>query len=272
MKPAPFEYRRPETTQEAIDLLAQFGDECKILAGGQSLIPLMNLRFARPAVLIDIGRLAELRTLSRTADGWRIGAMATQATLEAEPGLPPSVASAIPTIAHLQIRTRGTVGGSLVHLDPAAEWPALTLALAASFVIRSRRGTRTIAADQFVAAPYAPALEPDELLVEIRLADQDARQGFAKVSRRPGDFALSGAVIAWPNADGARIAIFGVGPLQQRLPTVERALEQGLRSGAELRTLVGREVEAKSDVHAPAAYRRRLAGILVDRLVASVCA
>jgi carbon-monoxide dehydrogenase medium subunit len=272
VKAAPFDYVRPRSLEEALERLAQAGDEARPLAGGQSLIPLLAMRLARPALLVDLGSVAELRGARKEGDHWHIRAMTTQADLEATPGLPAAVEAALPEIAHFQIRSRGTVGGSLAHLDPAAEWPALILALGATLVVRSRSGSREVAAAEFIRGPMTTSLEADELLIEIRLPARPSRQAFAEVSRRPGDFALAGAVVNWPEAEAPSIAVFGVGPVAQRLRRLEAAVLSGLRPGRELRLMAENEVDVQGDIHAPPGYRRRLAGALIDRVVGTVCA
>ncbi|MEM9489802.1 MAG: FAD binding domain-containing protein, partial [Myxococcota bacterium] len=176
MKPAPFEYRRPDTVDEAVALLAEHGDEAKILAGGQSLIPTMNFRLAQPALLIDIGRLTDLDYIRRGEDrdgpagGVRIGALTRQRTAERSSLIAervPLIAEAMPHVAHVQIRNRGTVGGSVAHADPAAELPVLLVALGGEIRARSSRGERTIAAGDFFTGLLDTALEPDELHIDL---------------------------------------------------------------------------------------------------------
>ena len=247
MKAAPFAYHRPRSLAEALDLMAEHGEEGKALAGGQSLVPLMALRLAQPTVLVDLADVPELRR----REGGRIGAMVTNATLERDgAGLPPVVAAALPHVGHFQIRNRGTIGGSLAHLDPAAEWPALALLLEARFTLRSRdRGERTLAADEFMLGPLTTALAADELLTEVTFPEwpADGRWGFAEVARRPGDFALAGA--ACTVLDGRRrVVVFATGALPQRVDD---------SSG----------IEATGDLHAPAAYRSAVAARLVERVL-----
>jgi len=259
MKSAPFDYRRPESLEEALALLAEHGDEAKPLAGGQSLIPLLAMRLAQPALLVDLDRVPGLKG----ARAGRIGAMTTQARLENEAELPGVVKAALPHIGHFQIRTRGTVGGSLCHGDPAAEWPALALLLGAVMHARSRRGQRAVPAAGFFLGPLITALEPDELLVEIELPAPAGGFGFAEVERRGGDFALVGAA-----AQGTAVVVFGTGAAPQRLAEVEGYLAAGGGPGRELRALAEREIQATGDIHASAAYRRRVGAALVDRVVA----
>ena len=264
MKSAPFEYRRPETLDEALALLAEHGDEAKPLAGGQSLIPLLAMRLAQPALLVDLQRVPELRGVNRRDGAVRIGAMTRQAELERWPELPALVGAALPHIGHFQIRSRGTVGGSLAHMDPAAEWPALALLLDAELELASSRGRRMLAAAEFALGPLITALEPDELLVAVTLRGADGRFGFEEVERRPGDFALVGAA-----SQGGRIVAFATGARPQRLPGCEAYLAGGGWAGDELRALAEREIEATADIHASAAYRRRVGARLVERAVAA---
>ncbi len=249
MKSAPFLYHRPTSLGEALDLLAEHGDEAKVLAGGQSLIPLMAMRLAQPAVLVDIGRIPELRR----REGLTVGATVTNAELEGEGGgLPPVIAAALPHIGHFQIRNRGTLGGSLAHLDPAGEWPALALLLQVRLTLVSRRGgERQLAVEEFMRGPLQPAIEPDELLTAITFpADQPAGSpfGFAEVARRPGDFALAGAACILRGGQ-PRVVVFATGGLPQLVEA-------------------GRPIEATGDLHASAAYRRATSVDLVARVLA----
>ena len=223
MKPAKFDYYAPTTQDEALELLGQHGYDAKVLAGGQSLMPMMNLRLARPAVVVDINRVEGLSGIASDDGGVTIGAMTRQRQIERSSEVAerfPVISAAIPHIAHFQIRNRGTIGGSLAHSDPAAEIPALCLALNAEVTAASGSGERTIAASDFSLGLLTTALEPEELLTQVRLPSLDGegewRWGFREVCRRDGDFALCGA-ITLIRLDGnnvcqeARIAMFGVG-------------------------------------------------------------
>ena len=282
MKPAKFDYYAPVARDEALGLLAQHGYDAKALAGGQSLMPMMNLRLARPAVVVDINRVAGLSGIDSGESGMTIGAMTRQRDLERSAEVRerfPLITAAVPHIAHFQIRNRGTVGGSLAHSDPAAEIPALCLALDAEITAASSRGERTIAAGDFSLGLLTTALEPDELLTEVRLPwlDSDGesqwRWGFREVCRRDGDFALVGA-IALLRLDGdnvcreARIAMFGVGDGPARIPGAEaalvgRAVDADAR--AEAATLVSQAVDPGSDIHASAEYRKEVSGVMARR-------
>src|SRR3954467_13644651 len=198
MKPAPFDYEAPASLDAALDLLARHGADAKILAGGQSLIPVMNFRLAEPALLIDINRVAELDFIRRDGDGTlRIGALTRQRRLERDSLVAeaaPLLHEAVPFIAHPQIRNRGTFGGSLAHADPAAELPALAVALGARFRLRRAGGDRWVAAEDFFAGLFATALEPDEMLVEAAIPPSPARTGWAflEAARPHGDYAQVG--------------------------------------------------------------------------------
>jgi aerobic carbon-monoxide dehydrogenase medium subunit len=263
LKPPPFEYHRPEVLQEALGIMAEHGDLARPLAGGQSLVPLLAMRRVRPSHVVDLHRVAELRQIT-VADGRvRIGAMARQRDLEHDPRMPGLVRAAVPHIGHFQIRNRGTVGGSLCHMDPAAEWPAVALTLDAVMVAASVRGRREIAADDFMIGPHMTGLEPDELLVQVLLPRRDEGFGFAEVTRRGrGDFALVGAA-----CQANAVAVFGVGPRAQRLTAVEDLLNSGGRTRAEVAALAATEIQATDDPHTSSQYRREVAARLVGVVV-----
>lgn len=263
MKPPPFAYHRPDVLAEALAIMAEHGDRAMPLAGGQSLVPLLATRQVRPAHIVDLHRVAELRQTSVLDGRLTIGAMVRQRDIEHDARMPGLVRAAVPHIGHFQIRNRGTVGGSLCHLDPAAEWPAVALALDAVMVAASVRGRREIAADCFVVGPHVTALEPDELLVEVTVPAREGGFGFAEVTQRGrGDFALVGAACQ----DGA-VVVFGAGPRAQRLTAVQALLETGGATGAEVRALAASEIDATEDVHASPEYRREVAAALVGAVV-----
>lgn len=264
MKPAAFEYVRPTSLDEALEVLANHGDEARPLAGGQSLIPLLAMRLAQPAILLDLQLLTELRGVELSEDGLRVGAMTRELELERSRGVPAVVAAALPHIGHFQIRSRATVGGSLAHMDPAGEWPALALLLDAELEVVSARGVRRVAARDFALGPLSTAIQPDELLVAVVLSGAGGAFGFEEVERRPGDFALVGAA-----CHRGRAVAFATGSIPQRLPGCERYLREGGGPGAELRALAETEIEAVGDLHASAAYRRRVGAALVERVVAA---
>jgi CO/xanthine dehydrogenase FAD-binding subunit len=282
VKPASFEYRRPETLDEALAILAETGADAKALAGGQSLVPAMNFRLARPAVLVDLNRLDPLAYIAETPDGGlRIGAMTRQRATErstAVAGRASLLFEAMPCIAHPQIRNRGTMGGSLAHADPAAELPAVMVALDARFVLRSRSAGRTVPAQDFYTGILSTALRPDELLTEIQIPPRAARTGtaFMELARRQGDFALVGVAVEVVLNQGrdctsARIVLLSVGDgpvpattavsaLVGNAPTASR-IEEAARVGAEA------DIDPPSDIHASSTYRRHLARVLVRRAV-----
>jgi aerobic carbon-monoxide dehydrogenase medium subunit len=277
MKPAAFTYHAPHGIDEALALLAEHGDEGKLLAGGQSLVPAMNFRLARPAALIDINRIAALASLTEE-NGWlRIGALtrhvAFEQPLTAGPlgALLPEVARCV---AHLPIRVRGTFAGSLAHADPAAEWSLVAATLGAEIVARSAAGERILAADNFFRTAFTTALRPDELITEVRLPLQsDAwRCGFMEFSRRKGDFALAMALAAL-RLEGDRIADarIGVGGAEHRPRRIEAA-EQILVGATLSPKILGEAavsaaaaLEPVEDIHASAEYRRDLARVMTRR-------
>jgi carbon-monoxide dehydrogenase medium subunit len=283
MKPAPFEYFAPLELEEALDLLKRFGDEAKILAGGQSLMPLMNLRLARPKVIIDINRLSHLDGVSISSDGGlTIGALARQRTLERSRIIQeqnPILAATLPLIGHFQIRNRGTIGGSLVHADPAAELPAVSLLLGGEFVLRSKSAVRVVPATEFFLGYLATTCQPDELLAEIRVPKWRHGEAWAidEIARRKGDFALVGVALraqldASETIQNAGIVMFGVGGKAQRLERGEAILKGRRISDAllhELRGVVAEELEPDSDIHASAVYRKEVGGVLVSRALES---
>ena len=286
MKPAPFEYFAPLELQEALDLLERYGDEAKILAGGQSLMPLMNLRLARPGLIIDINRLSSLDTITATPEGGlTIGALTRQRALERSKIVQeqnPILAAAMPLIGHFQIRNRGTIGGSLVHADPAAELPAVSLLLGAEFLLRSKSAVRVVPAAEFFLSYLTTAIRPAELLTEIRLPKWPSGEAWAvqEIARRKGDFALIGVALraeldADETVQKAVIVMFGVDSKPLRMERAEAILKGRRISEAFLRELSGvvaEELEPDSDIHASAAYRKEVGGVLVRRALESALA
>jgi carbon-monoxide dehydrogenase medium subunit len=278
MKPAAFEYHRPATTDEALALLAEH-EAAKPLAGGQSLIPAMNFRLAAPARLVDLNGLAELSGIAAAGDGLRIGAMTRHAMLESSrlvADRAPLLAETMPFIAHPPIRNRGTIGGSLAHADPAAELPAVMLALDARLILQRTGGQRTLAADHFFTGLFATALEPGELVTAIALPALPPRTGcaFLEVARRHGDYALVGvaALLTLDTAGRcahARITLCSVGEGPTLAERAAAALlgqvpsAEVLRGVAEL--AAAEDIDPPSDIHAGAAYRRQLARVLTRR-------
>lgn len=278
MKPAPFRYHRPETLEEALALMADAGPDTRPLAGGQSLIPAMNFRLAQPAVLVDLGRLDELRFVRQTDAGLQIGAMTTQSAVEHDPAAAagaPLLAETLPWIGHPQIRNRGTVGGSLAHADPAAELPVAAVAARARVRLQSVRNDRWLDASDFFLGLFATALEPGELLTEIELPAPADRSGscFDEFARRHGDYALAGAAAVVEVDDAGqcgdcRLVLLGCGDGPLRVETAEQLLA-GENPAAPLfegaAEEIRRSVDPHSDLHASAGYRRHLAGVLGKR-------
>lgn len=280
LKPTPFDYASPRTVGEAVALLADEEREAKALAGGQSLIPMLNMRLARPELLVDITRIPELGHLRvDTSGALRIGAAVRQSRAAADASVRdgwPLLAAAVEQIGHPQIRGRGTVGGSLAHHDPAAELPSAALALDAAFVLTGPRGARTVAAADFFVATFATAVEPDELLTEIVLPPLPAGHGWAweELARRHGDFATVGVAVllerdaARETVSAARVVFCGVGPTPVRLRTAEEALVGGRIDEETLAAAAGAAHEGltpSDDVHATADYRRESAAHLLTR-------
>jgi aerobic carbon-monoxide dehydrogenase medium subunit len=285
LKPPPFEYDAPDTIEAALDLLAEYGDDAKVLAGGQSLIPLMALRLARPARLVDVGRIAALQQIEANGE-LVLGAAVRQCEAERSPEIArrcPPLAQAIPLIGHTPIRARGTLGGSVAHADPAAELPAVMLLTEATLVARSRRaGDRALAASEFFQGFFETALEPDELLVELRMPAWPARTGaaFDELARRHGDFALVGAGAVVGLADDgtirdARLAFTGVASTPVRAATAEAVLVGAEPTPDAIAAAVDaarNELDPAADLHATAAYRRHVAGVLAARVLRDAAA
>lgn len=278
MKSAPFTYLAPTTKQQALDALRRYGDDGKLLAGGQSLVPLLAMRLARPSVIIDLNRVKDLAYLKWGRGGLAIGTMARQHTVETDKTVAakmPLLQAATRWIGHPQIRTRGTVGGSLAHADPAAELPAVAALLDGKFVIASAKRERVVDVSDFYVGYLTTALQPDELLTEVRLSaqPQDAGWAFTEVARRHGDFALCGvAVLLQCNArrrcTDARLAFFGVSHGPVRIAAVEKALLGNpiTQSAAdEAGRLASAALDPEGDIHASARYRKHVAGVLASR-------
>jgi aerobic carbon-monoxide dehydrogenase medium subunit len=277
MKLPPVEYEAPTTVAETIDLLAEHDDEASVLAGGQSLIPLLALRLARPAVLIDVNGVDELSGVSVT-DGWvTIGAMTREYVAEESQTIAeavPLLAAALPLIGHEAIRSRGTIGGSLAHADPAAELPAVARALDAEFVVRGPAGERVIPAAQWFEGYLTTSRQPDELLVEVRFpaAKQDTGASFQEVARRHGDFAIVGLASSLVLSAGvisdARLAFAGVSDVPVRAAAAEDLLV-GERPSAELFDEAARrateDLDPPGDLHGSSDYRKTVAAAVARR-------
>jgi len=280
VKPAPFEYQAPDTLEGALAALRQHGFDAKLLAGGQSLIPLLNFRLASPSILIDLNRVGDLDYVRPGPDDTvRIGAMTRQSRLETDPLVAervPLLHEAIPFVAHPQIRNRGTLGGTLAHADPAAELPTVALALGARFRLQSDRGDRWVVAKDFFTGLLATVLEPEEILVEVEIPPSPNRCGWAflEVSRRHGDYALAGlaAQVVLDEAGACQAARLvylsaGDGPLQAtrsvealigRIPDSQIFSEVARQAAAE-------EVSPTGDIHASVEFKRHLCRVLTQR-------
>lgn len=280
MKPAPFDYCAPDSVEEALDILATHGGDAKVMAGGQSLTPMLNFRVVRPNLIVDISRLIELDYVRTSGQGGlTVGALTRHRELETSS----LVASRFPVIpetmvhvAHLAIRNRGTIGGSLSHADPAAELPMLTRLLDAEIVVRSTRGERAIASEDFFVAPLTSALEEDEIVVCVELPGLPTGMGwcFQEFARRAGDFALAAVGVLLDVHDGiiheARVAMMGVGDTPLRRTEAEAVLMGSTLSDAVVAEAVRAactSLEPSVDLHASPEFRRHLAGVLMERVL-----
>jgi carbon-monoxide dehydrogenase medium subunit len=277
MKPPKFEYHAPSTLDEALALLVRYDGEAKILAGGQSLVPLLNFRLARPAALVDLNRIRALAYIREDGGVVRLGAMTRQRTIEFSPVVGrrlPLLREATRWVGHLPIRSRGTIGGSIAHADPSAEYPAVLTALEGQVVARGPKGERTLVPAELFETYLTTTLAPDEILTEVRLPAMPEGAGFAfeEFARRHGDFAIVG-VAAMLVRDGercrtARLATAGAGPVPRRLRAAEAILERDGLGDAAIEATARRAselVEPDGDIHASADYRRHLAGVLTAR-------
>jgi carbon-monoxide dehydrogenase medium subunit len=282
VKPAPFAYFVPDTLDEVLAILADHADDAKALAGGQSLVPAMNFRLAQPAALVDLNRVVELSTISETDRGLRLGAMVRHQTLETSAVVArraPLIRDTMPWVAHPPIRTRGTIGGSLAHADPAAELPAVCLALDATLELRTAGRTRETGAGDFFVGLYTTALEPGELVTAVLVPPLPPRSGWAidEVARRHGDYALAGvaAVVTLDDEGrcaGVRIGLLSVHDRPVLATHAMAALERESPSAEAIRSAADaaatRDAEPSSDIHASAAYRRHLVRVLTGRVLA----
>ena len=282
MKPAPFAYLAPRSVDEALAHLAEHGSEARPLAGGQSLVRLMNSRLATPSVVVDINRIGELSAISRENGAVRIGAVARQRACETSPDVRdgvPVFAEAVRQVAHPSVRQRGTAVGSVAFADPSAELPAALLAADGEVVARSSRGERSIAADDFFTGPFTSALAPDELAVALRIPVTGERPGsaFVEESRRHGELPMCGvAAIVTLNGDGAvaqaRIALCGVHRRPIRARDAEAALQSEHPDDELLQAagaLAAAATDPVGDCHGSAAFRRHLAAVLTRRALAT---
>jgi CO/xanthine dehydrogenase FAD-binding subunit len=280
MKPAAFDYVVAESVDAAVAALAAADGEAKILAGGQSLVPMLNFRLLRPSILVDINRVADLAFVEDTSDAIVVGSLTRHYRLETSPIIAehlPVVTKAMRHVAHLAIRNRGTIGGSLSHADPAAELPMLALLLDATLHVVSSTGQRTVAARDFFLGPLTVDLAPDELLIRIVLPKLPPATGwgFAEVARRSGDFALAAVAATLTLRDGAigeaRIAMTGVDETAKRASEAEALLVGRRLTPDRIDTAVAAvraNVNPPTDLHASADYRRHLVGVLVGRALA----
>jgi len=267
VKPAPFTYHAPEVVDEVCALLAEYGDDAKVLAGGQSLVPILALRLARFDHLIDVNRIPALGGTARDNGTLVVRAATRQKSMEQVAEVP-LLARATPFVGHFQIRNRGTVGGSLAHADPASEYPAVALALGAELELARAGGAmRRVPAADFFVATWTTCAAPEELVTAARFPVWDGPCGFAidEVARRHGDFAIAGAVAA-VGADRAGLALFGVGPTPVAPEHAVAALLAGAPP-AEVADLAVRDLDPADDIHASAATRRTVARHLVERVV-----
>jgi aerobic carbon-monoxide dehydrogenase medium subunit len=277
VKPAPFAYYAPETVAETVAVLAEFGDEAKLLAGGQSLMPMLSLRLARPERLVDVNRVAGLGGARRSDGVLVVGATTRHATLERDPAIGeavPLLRKAAPYIGHFQIRNRGTLGGSLAHADPSAELPAVVRVLDAEIEVTGPGGQRRIPAAEFFETVFTTTLEADELVTAVRFPVWGPGSGFAveEVARRHGDFALVGALAAVQVIDGrlerVALAMTGMGSGPERAEAAEQSLRGSSVADVDAEA-VGAQVVAglqpPGDVHAGAAYRKRVGAALIAR-------
>jgi aerobic carbon-monoxide dehydrogenase medium subunit len=276
VKPAKFDYHAPPTLDEALALLVRYDGDAKVLAGGQSLVPLLNFRLARPAALIDLNRIKSLAYIHEHGGQVRFGAMTRQRAIEFSPIVAqrlPLLREATHWVGHLPIRSRGTIGGSIAHADPSAEYPAVLTALGGEVVVRGPKGERTVAPDALFETYLTTTLAPDEILTEVRLPamPEGAGWAFEEFARRHGDFAIVGVAAAVWRSGGritARLATAGAGATPRRLRASEEIIERDGLASAAIAGAARRAselVEPDSDIHASADYRRHLVGVLTER-------
>jgi aerobic carbon-monoxide dehydrogenase medium subunit len=276
MKPPKFDYHAPPTLDEALALLVRYDGDAKVLAGGQSLVPLLNFRLARPAALIDLNRIKSLAYIREDDGRLRFGAMTRQRAIEFSPIVArrlPLLREATRWVGHLPIRSRGTIGGSIAHADPSAEYPAVLTALDGEVVVRGPKGERSVMPAALFETYLTTTLAPDEILTEVRLPamPEGAGWAFEEFARRHGDFAIVGVAAAVWRAAGrltVRLATAGAGATPRRLRASEEIVERdGVGSAAitEAAQRASELVEPDSDIHASADYRRHLVGVLTER-------
>jgi carbon-monoxide dehydrogenase medium subunit len=271
MIPAPFDYKRASSAAEAISLVSEYGEDAKFLAGGHSLLPLMKLRLAQPAVLIDIARIQDLSYIRDAGSHIAIGAMTRHMNVEKSLILAehaPLLSCAASHVGDPQVRHRGTIGGSIAHADSASDLPATTLALGATYVVQGPNGTREIASADFYVGFLESALAPDEMLTEIRVPKMNgATWGFQKFNRRAQDWAIVG-VAAWKRGTESGVGLVNMGSVPVLATSVANAIAGGASIG-DAAKLAGAEAEPQSDLNASAQYRVHLAEVLVRRALES---
>jgi CO/xanthine dehydrogenase FAD-binding subunit len=283
LKPAKFEYFAPATLDAAVSALAAANGEAKLLAGGQSLLPLLNFRMARPTLLVDLNRIRDLSFIEMRGDSVAIGALTRHREIEHSPLIAvklPVMSAAMRHVAHLAIRNRGTIGGSLSHADPAAELPMMAMFYGASLVVQGPAGRRVIAAKEFFVDALTNCLEPEDIVVEIEFPVlQQHGWAFEEVARRSGDFALASIALSIRRSrsgiEGARVAVMGVADTPLRLEDVEARLveiEVDDRTPDRFAELVTTGVTPNSDLHASAEYRKHLLGELARRAMRTALA
>jgi carbon-monoxide dehydrogenase medium subunit len=284
MKLPPFEYACPTSVSEAVALLASHQGEAKPLAGGQSLVPMMAFRVAQPTLVVDLRKLADLRQIKISDDGVTLGAMVRWREILDDARLrtaQPLLVAAVEHVAHYQIRNRGTVGGSIAHADPASEMPGVVVTCDAKIAVVGKSGSRVIDAANFFEGPLMTALEPDEIITEIRLPAWPAKRrfGFQEFARRRGDFALAAALLFYDD-DGskvrnAHVGAVGVGDTPLRLPAVEQVLNGSTIDEATIanaEAAASASVDPNDDIHASGAYRKALIGVMVERALRAAAA
>jgi aerobic carbon-monoxide dehydrogenase medium subunit len=277
MVPAAFDYEAPSSLDEALALLGQRGDDAKVMAGGQSLIPLMKLRLATPALIVDLGRIDDLRFIGSDGGTLRIGALVRHADIEQSADVRrdlPILHDAVRLISDPLVRNMGTAAGSVCHADPAGDWGSVMLALGASLVIRSASGERTVAARDFFTGPFATALEPEEVMTEIRIPVHEGRSGgtYLKLERKVGDFATVGVAVQVEMSNGAigraGIGLTAVGPTNLRAEAAEQALagqQPGDGAIKEAGRLAAEAAEPRTDIRGSAEYKRDVVRVFVER-------
>ena len=281
MKPAAFSYHAPDSVDTAVATLAQHADDAKVIAGGQSLVPILAMRMSAFGHLVDIGRIDSLTGIDRTAEGLSIGAMTTQATVQRSAdvaAVAPLLARATAFIGHFQIRNRGTIGGSLAHADPAAEYPAVARTLGAELELTGPNGSRRVAADDFFLGTWMTAAEPDEILTAVHFPAWQGKTGFAvrEFARRHGDFALAGVTcgvqVEGDTIGRLAIGLFGVGSTPERASAAEQAATGASVDDLDLDDLAATAVvdlDPAADLHAGAEHRKRIATALVREAVSA---